>query len=109
MEKDRGGRAIKFGLRLKKHLEDHHSPSECIRRKEHLLYARSTVRSGERIEVAEPKTGEVKAYYAKFFSDQGKEKGFLSIVNTKDGEVFTAFRSPRSYIEKRGFQIEKAK
>lgn len=101
---DREGRTIKFGQRMKQHFEDDHTPEEAIRRKEHLPHAIETVRTGTRVEIPDPKTGEVRAYYGKYFSDEGKEKGFLSIVDTKGNEAFTAFRSQRDYIERKGIK-----
>lgn len=101
-EQDAAGREVKFGARLKDHFDQDHTPAEAQRRKEHLPWARETVRSGTRVEHTDAKTGEVRAHYGKFFSDGTKEKGFLSIVDTKDGEAFTAFRAPRRYLEKLG-------
>jgi hypothetical protein len=101
-EKDADGREIKFGSRMKEHFEKDHTPEEARRRKENLPMARETVRSGQRVEVADPKTGAIRANYAKYFSDpKGKEQGFLSVVDATDNEAFTAYRAPRRYIEKK--------
>lgn len=101
-ERDGESNAIHFGIRLKDHLEKDHSANEAAGRKKLLKWGFETVRGGKAVKAIDPKTGREHSYYAKFFQDGGKEKGFLCIVDTADGEAFSIFRTPRHYLKSKG-------
>ena len=102
--KDKDGRSIHFGQALKKHLEDDHSLEDSNGRKKKLKWAIETVRSGQRVEIPDPKTGELLAHYGKWFDDNGKNKGFLSVVSTKRDEAFTIIPAGKRHFRKRGLE-----
>ncbi|MEI8289812.1 MAG: DUF935 family protein [Verrucomicrobiota bacterium] len=108
-EKDTDGRLIKFGVRYKEHTEAHNNPDDVRDRKERLSWSQETVRTGKRFEYKDPNSGKNHSAYAKFFSEKGKSKGFVSLVDVHDGEAFSGFRSPRHYIEKLGTKNREVK
>jgi len=91
-EKAADGDVVKFGRRLKKKLDASGGNS----RKEFLNWARETVRSGKPDRVVE--NGETRTVYSKIFTEQGRDKGFLTIVDTRDGEAFNIYRKDAGAI-----------
>jgi phage gp29-like protein len=100
-ETDSQGRAVHFGDRLKEHIEiDAHHPSDVKGRKEHLEWAREAVRSGNAVDAQHK--GELRRHYVKLFEHDGKDKGFFTVVDIKDGEAFSIFRVPVRVAKKMG-------
>lgn len=78
------GSTVKFGERLKNKL------AKDPRRKAYLLWAKAAVEHGKpdisRVD------GEERKVFAAVFKDKGRSKGFLTIVDVKDGEAFNIHR-----------------
>jgi hypothetical protein len=96
-EKSADGHEVKFGARLKQHLE---AAPDAAARKEYLAWGREAVRSGDRRRDTEQ--GEGRDYYGKTFAEGGKAKGVMVIVSVKDGEAFNLYRAHPNYLRKKG-------
>ena len=101
-EGDTDGEKVRFSKRLKDKLD---KMPDGAQRKEHLPWAREAVRSGRKTDVVEK--GEKRRVYAKIFSERGKEKGQLVIVDTTDGEAFNIYRNPPQTIRRKGYSNRK--
>jgi phage gp29-like protein len=91
-EKNAVGEDRKFGLRAKQYLE---KKPDAQQRKEHIEWARETVRSGKKSIVS---GNEV---YAKVFLDNSKQKGILTVASAKDGEVFDWYRKDAGVVKRK--------
>jgi uncharacterized protein Veg len=92
-EEDSRGDTVHFGMRLKNHIEvASHTQADIKGRKEHLEWARETVRSGQSREMVHQ--GELRKIYSKVFVDERKRKGFRTVVSIRDGEAYSIFRLP---------------
>lgn len=90
-ELDPAGRTVKFGKRLKNYLD---KKPDGDRRKEHLPWARDTVRTRAAVEL-DDRDVYLKSYRGK----DGKPKGFVTVVS-KSGEALEAFNMYRKPARK---------
>ncbi len=82
-EQDASGRQVQFGSRLKNKLD---RQADGAARKQLLNWGRDTVKIGK---AADLKVGaETRTHYGKIFHDASKRRGFLVVVDTKDGQAF---------------------
>ena len=92
------GKDVHFGARMKTKLD---SKPEYADRKKLLEFGQDAVRTGVYTQHPDPKTGEMRDYYAKVY--QTGDKHMLVIVDSKDGEAFNLFHTDRSYLSRKGY------
>jgi hypothetical protein len=93
---DAKARDIRFGRELKVKLDN--NPNGAAR-KELLNWGKDTVKTGKSAEVTVK--GEERTQYGKVYQDSGKRRGFLVIVDTKDGYAFNMYMAKPSQVARK--------